>query len=70
MKRPVIDDINKRSSFQAKCASVRKEYSDQGPIYHGYGHGPARQAATRARVAVFHPFLNFLIDEPMIYLFS
>jgi hypothetical protein len=36
-------------------------------IYHG--HGLVRLVA-RARVAVFHPFLSFLIDAPKIYLFK
>jgi hypothetical protein len=61
----VTDDSNGRSSLQAKCATVRKEYSDQGSIY----HGPARPAA-RARVAVLHPFLNLSIDTPMVHLFK
>jgi hypothetical protein len=57
-----------------KCAIVRKEYLDQGPIYHEPRPrprpwpGPADGA--HARVAVLHHFLNFSIDAPMVYLFK
>jgi hypothetical protein len=67
---------NRRSSLHAKRATVKKEYSDQGPIYHepramshGHGHGPTRLVA-RVRVAVLHHFLNFSIDAPMVHLFK
>jgi hypothetical protein len=70
-----MDESNGRSSLQAKCATVRKEYLDQGPIYHDHshglslGHGPAL-VATRAHVAVLHAFLSFSIDAPMVHLFK
>jgi hypothetical protein len=72
----VTDDSNGQSSLQAKYATVWKEYSDQGLIYHGTSMASVSASATAwpgkrgACVAVFHPFLNFLIDAPMVHLFK
>jgi hypothetical protein len=72
---------NELSSLQAKCATVRKEYLDQGSIYHEPGTTatatstasatarPGRSAAD-ASVAVLHSFLNFSIDAPMVHVFK
>jgi hypothetical protein len=61
MKCLVTDDNNGPLSLQAKCANIRKEYSDQGLIYHS--HGPANGAR------VWQSF-NFSIDAPMVHLFK
>jgi hypothetical protein len=74
----VTDDSNGQSSLQAKYATVRKEYLDQGSIYHGTAMASVSTSASATAwpgrrgmcVAVFHPFLNFLIDAPMVHLFK
>jgi hypothetical protein len=43
---------NERLLFQAKCATVRKEYLEQGSIY---GHGPARPVAPARAMALLGP---------------
>jgi hypothetical protein len=65
LERPLATR-NLISAGRADEASSRA-YAPQGLIYHS--HGPA-QSAAHARLIVFHPFLSFSVDTPMVHLFK